>query len=290
VTALRPGARPARAGLRVAVLGPLVITGAAAELQPRQAELVAALALASPAGVSAESLRGTLGTDADHPRASDSLRQLITRTRRRLGMTPGDGEYITHGGSGRYALDPAAAVDWDEFRALARQGRASRDPGPLRGAIGLLRGQPLAGCYFWWLDPVLIEAMRAEIVDASALLAGLELEDGDPPAARRAARAGLAADSAAEQLWRLLMLAEDASGNTAGVHSAWHGCLAAIADIAPGGEPHPDTVGLYQELAGGRRRPQAPARRFPAPRVGNGSLLQARQARVPAAGYGQAAS
>ena len=44
-----PGGYPA-GGLRTAVLGPLAVTGTAAPLQPRHAELVVALALAGPAG------------------------------------------------------------------------------------------------------------------------------------------------------------------------------------------------------------------------------------------------
>lgn len=287
VIAPRQGIRPA---LRVAVLGPLAVTGTAMELQPRQAELVAALALAGPAGLTGESLRGTLGTDADHPRSPDSLRQIICRTRRRLGTAPDGSEYIVHRGTARYALSPAAAVDWHEFRTLASHGRANRDPGPLRDAMTLLRGQPLDGVYYWWLDPVLTETMRAEVVDAAALLSGLELAAADPAGARRAARAGLAADAAAEHLWRLLMLAEDASGNTAGVHAAWRSCLAAIADIAPGGRAHADTAALYRELAGGCRQQPAPGGRLTAPRGGSGPGPQPPRARVPAVRHGQAAS
>ena len=64
-----PPQHPA-AGLRIAVLGPLAVTGAAAALQPKQAELVVALALAGPAGRTGESLRGMLGAGPDHPRAA----------------------------------------------------------------------------------------------------------------------------------------------------------------------------------------------------------------------------
>ena len=243
---------PVREGVRVAVLGPLTITGTAQDLQPKQAELVVALALGSPGGTPGESLRGHLGTDPDHPRPSDSLRQVITRTRRRLGRTPGGGEYIIHCGNAVYILDPAASLDWDEFRLLASCGRENGDRAALRAAVRLLRGQPLTGLYYWWLDPVLVETMRAEVVDVTAELAELELSAADPAAARRAARAGLCTDRTAEQLWRLLMLAEDASGNTAGVYGAWRGCLDAIADIAPGGQPHDDTAAVYRRLTGSR--------------------------------------
>lgn len=252
-----PGLPAGPAAVRVAVLGPLAIRGTAGCLQPGQAELVVALALAGPAGLSNGVLRSMLGEDPDHPYAGHSLRQCITRTRRRLGGAPGGGEYIIHAGNAQYVLDPAASLDWDEFRALSRAGRAGRDRQPLRAALELLRGDPFQGLYYWWLDsspiqslraPSLIEAVRSEIVDTAALLAGLELDAGDPAAAGRAARAGLAADMSAEQLWRALMRAEDAAGNTAGVHKAWRRCLAAVAEIAADGQPHPDTFGLYRQL------------------------------------------
>jgi len=44
------------------------------------------------------------------------------------------------------------------------------------------------------------------------------------------------------------MRAEHVAGNLSGVREAWNHCLGVIADIAPGGEPHPDTAALYQEL------------------------------------------
>jgi hypothetical protein len=50
----------------------------------------------------------------------------------------------------------------------------------------------------------------------------------------------------------------------AGVTEAWRRCLDAIEEIAPGGEPHPDTAALYQQLTAQPRphasRQQAPAR------------------------------
>jgi DNA-binding SARP family transcriptional activator len=193
-------------------------------------------------------LRTILGPDEDSPKTSDSLRQIITRTRRELGTTAAGEEFIVHVGNSQYVLDQSAWLDWHAFRELAETGRARRDRAALWDTLGLIRGRPLDGVYHWWVEEALIEAMRAEIVDAGDLLAELELAEGDPAAARRAARAGLAADRAAEQLWRAVMRAEDASGNSAGVHHAWRECLAAIADIAADGEPHEATTALYGQL------------------------------------------
>jgi DNA-binding SARP family transcriptional activator len=233
-----------RSLLRIGVLGPFIVDGAADQLQPKQAELVLALALAAPAGLSNSALCGMLGADADHPKPADAVRQVITRTRRRLGRA-GDGrEYIIHTGNGNYVLHEDASLDWTEFRRLVGSGY----PGDLRAAVSLIRGQPFDGSYFWWIDIPLVETVRAELVDAAEALAEFEFSAGSARAAAKAARAGLTAESSAEQLWRIVMRAEHAVGNLAGVTEAWHRCLDAIEDIAPGGEPHPETSRLYHRL------------------------------------------
>ncbi len=230
--------------LRIGVLGPLFVDGTAGQLQPKQAELVLALALAAPGGLPNSALCGMLGADPDHPKPADAVRQVITRTRRRLGRASDGREYIVHTGNGNYVLHEDASLDWTEFRGLV----ASGHPDDLRAAVSLIRGQPFAGCYFWWIDIPLLETVRAELVDAAEALAEFELSAGAARAAAKAARAGLAAESSAEQLWRVLMRAEHAAGNVAGVTEAWLRCLDVIEDIAPGGEPHPDTSSLYHRL------------------------------------------
>ena len=232
--------------VRVAVLGPLAVTGTASPLQPRQVELVAALALAGPAGLPGEALREMLGAPG-RPVPAASLRQLASRTRRRLGTPSAGGSCITCRG-GTYALASSVTVDWDQFRDLAARGRAAGGREELRAALRLLRGEPLAGVYYRWLDPFTAEEMRCAVTDAATVLASLELAAGNPAAARRAARTGLRARPEAEQLWRLVMRAEDADGNTVGVYAAWRGCLAAVAAVAPGAGPHPDTAALFREL------------------------------------------
>jgi DNA-binding SARP family transcriptional activator len=235
----------------VKILGPFVITGALEQLQPKQAELVLALALAAPGGLSNSALCSMLGTDPDHPKPSDAVRQIITRTRRRLGRA-GDGqEYVIHSGSGNYLLHPDAALDWTQFRTLVASGRAEE----MRAALSMVRGEPFTGSFYWWIDIPLLETVRAEITDAAQMLGEFELAAGSPRAAARAALAGLTAETSAEQLWRLLMRAEHAAGNAGGVAEAWRHCLDAIEDIAPGGEPHPDTVALYHQLTAPQHAP-----------------------------------
>jgi len=244
-----PAAVPVPAGmLRIGILGSFTINGAAGALLPAQSQLILALALNGAVGLSNPQLGYLLGADPDHPKPSDSLRQLIARTRRQLGPAPGGAEWIVHLGGGQYSLHPDARLDWADFSALAERGLAARDRGDLREALALVRGQPFSDCYHWWLDLAFVETVRAQIVDVAEMLAALELEANDASASARAARAGLAGDVAAEQLWRALMRAEHVAGNLSGVREAWNHCLGVIADIAPGGEPHPDTAALYQEL------------------------------------------
>ena len=244
--------------LRIGILGSFTINGASGSLLPAQSQLILALALNGSVGLSNPQLGYLLGADPDHPKPSDSLRQLIARTRRQLGHAPGGGEWIVHLGGGQYSLHPDTRFDWTDFSVLAERGLAARDRGDLREALALVRGQPFTGCYHWWLDLAFVETVRAQIVDAAELLAALELAAGDPAASARAARAGLAGDVAAEQLWRALMRAEHEAGNLSGVREAWQHCLGVIADIAPDGEPHPDTASLYQELLCSPSRQPAP--------------------------------
>jgi DNA-binding SARP family transcriptional activator len=253
-----PGEPPAqRPALRIGVLGAFTINGQPGALLPAQSQLVLALALNAPSGLSNQQLCYLLGADPDRPKPSDSLRQLIVRTRRQLGRAPDRREWIEHLGGGQYALHPDARFDWREFDALTTEGMRARDAQRLREALSLIRGRPFTGCYYWWLDLATTEAVRAQIVDAADVLAALELAAGNPAAAARAARIGLSGDAAAEQLWRALMRAEHAAGNLTGVREAWNRCLDAIAEIASDGEPHPGTAALYRELLGGA--PAGPA-------------------------------
>jgi DNA-binding SARP family transcriptional activator len=244
-------------GLRIGVMGTFTINGAPAALQPAQGQLILALALNGRDGLSNAQLCYLLGADPDHPKPSDSLRQLIVRTRRQLGRAGNGREWIEHLGAGQYALHPQARFDWADFEDLSERGLTRRDRGCLRDALALIRGRPFTGCYHWWLDVAFTETVRAQIVDAAELLAELELGAGDASGSARAARTGLSADPAAEQLWRAVMRAEHAAGNLAGVREAWTRCLDAITDIAPDGEPHPDTTALYQQLTGAARVPSA---------------------------------
>jgi DNA-binding SARP family transcriptional activator len=235
------------ASLRIRVLGSLTVNGLAGALVPAQSQLIVALAL-NRGGVGNGQLRKLLGADADHPKPADSLRQLIARTRRALGRAPGNREWIEHLGHGHYALHPDAWLDWRMFETLTAAGMQTGEAAPLADALGLVRGQPFAGCYYWWLEPELVESVRARVVAAAEALATLKLADRDPTGAGRAARTGLAADPSAEQLWRIVMRAEHAAGNLAGVRGAWGRCLSVVSEVAADGRPDAATTAVYSEL------------------------------------------
>ncbi|MEP7026618.1 MAG: hypothetical protein ABJB47_23005, partial [Actinomycetota bacterium] len=104
--------------LRIGILGSFTVNGSAGALLPAQSQLILALALNGAVGLSNPQLGYLLGADPDHPKPSDSLRQLITRTRRQLGRAPDAREWIVHLGGGQYALHPDARFDWADFSAL----------------------------------------------------------------------------------------------------------------------------------------------------------------------------
>jgi len=233
--------------LRLGILGALTVNGRAGALVPAQSQLIVALALHRP-GLPHARLRSLLGADASHPKPADSLRQLIARTRRALGRAPDGREWIEHLGRGSYGLHRDAWVDCREFEALTAAGIASDDAGLLGKALGLVRGQPFTGCYYWWLEPTIIDSVAARIVASAETLAQLRLAGGDPAAAVRAARIGLGADASAEQLWRIMMRAEHAAGNLPGVRGAWGRCLDVVCEVAADRQPEPATSAVYSEL------------------------------------------
>jgi DNA-binding SARP family transcriptional activator len=234
-------------GLLIGVLGSLTVNGQAGALVPAQSQLLVALAL-HRGGLANGQLRRLLGADALHPKPADSLRQLIARTRRALGQAPGNREWIEHLGHGHYALHPDAWLDWRVFETLTAAGMQSREAPPLEDALTLVRGEPFTGCYYWWLEPELVESVRARVVSAAEALATLKLASRNPAAAARAARIGLAADSSAEQLWRIVMRAEHAAGNLAGVRGAWDRCRNVVSEVAADGRPDPATTAVYTRL------------------------------------------
>ena len=241
--------------VRVGILGPVEVTGTERSVAGQQTELVVALALTAPDGLSAAALAALLGTDPGQPKPLAAVRQLFTRTRRALGQSRSGDYYIRHD-AGQYVLSTDAELDWAEFTRLFQAGLDSGDRGALAAAMALVRGRPLDGSRYWWLDASVTEIITAQVVDAGLRLAESQLADGDVAGAAATARTGLLADPAAEQLTRLLMRAEHAAGSQAGVTSAWAACHEAIQAVDPASSPQEETTELYRALSGdGASRP-----------------------------------
>lgn len=236
--------------LRIGVLGPLSVNGQPGALLPAQTQLLLVLALRGQSGLSNSRLCQFLGSDDSHPRPTQSLRQLIVRTRRTLGKADDGREWVVHLGHGQYALHPAAVVDLHRFETMTSDPPAGQQARQLAQALDLVRGTPFTGCYYWWLDTDVIESAIARITDVAHRLSRLRLDAGEPALAARAARTGLTADPSAEVLWRVLMRAEHAAGNLAGVREAWSRARESVAEIAVDGQPEAATAQLYRTLVG----------------------------------------
>jgi DNA-binding SARP family transcriptional activator len=248
-SAVAPATATIPPAMRVSILGPVEIVGADRAVVGQQAELVVALALTAPDGLSLAALAALLGTDPNQPKPVAAVRQLITKTRRALGLSGSGTYYVVHE-AGQYVLSDDVQLDWAEFTQLFQAGLDGGDRDKLEAAMRLVRGRPLDGSRYWWLDATVIEIIIAQVVDASLRLAEDQLNGGDPGAAAVTATAGLRADPAAEQLTRVLMRAEHARGSLAGLTSAWAACHEAIQAIDPGGSPQEETTELYRALSG----------------------------------------
>ena len=243
-----PAAAPQPSELLIGVLGTFTVNGVPAALKPAQSQLLLSLALCGEEAMSSARMCYLLGPDPDHPKPGDSLRQLITRTRRQLGRSSDGREWIEHRGGGWYSLHPDTRFDWDEFEELSERGIRESDRALLSSALVLVRGEPFRDCDWWWLDQAFLQTVAAQITETALTLAELELMAGDGRASAHAARTGLGVDPADERLWRALMRAEHEAGRPAGVEDAWNACLAVLADIALDGQPHQDTAALHRQL------------------------------------------
>lgn len=203
------------------------------------------LAVAEGHTATRDRLRGHLGVDRDRPMAEAYFRQTCTRARALLG-TAGDGRPRVLYGNGCYSLHPDVAIDWDDFQALAAD-TITDDKGRienLKQALSLVRGQPFEDRCYQWLDPILIEHIRTEIIRAAIALA--DLSHNDPVTAAWAACRGLLADPYAEPLYRTLMATSHALGHTRRIHLAYQLCEQALVQLDL--RPHQQTIALYRRL------------------------------------------
>ena len=250
------GRTPA-ADIKVSILGPVEISGAARPFRRTGAlDLVVYLAL-HPGGAANDVWATALWPDK--LLAAPTLHSIVSAARRSLGRSPAGMDHLPHA-HGRLALNSDVTSDWGRFQELACSDRQeSREQ-----ALELVRGSPFLGLRY--SDWTVLEGFRSDIEEAVGRtahdVATAALERRCPEAARVAARRGLRAAPYDERLYRILMLAADLDGNPAGVVSAMRELIGVLgpelgrpARLSAWNEMaefvHPETNRLYRRLSRG---------------------------------------
>jgi hypothetical protein len=157
------------------------------------------------------------------PQVSDAV---VKRLIEWLGDDPEGRAHLSADPGGRLVLGAGVRSDWETFLDLRQRARSA---GPdrdrlLNEALKLVRGPYLAGHdsqRFGWLAHETAEAaVPAAIADTGLELSELRLVAGDPHGAIDAVIAGMRGSPADEELWRQLLRATHATGDTARLESA----------------------------------------------------------------------
>jgi DNA-binding SARP family transcriptional activator len=242
----------ARFSVEIGLLGPLTVS-APGPVEPSRValatEIIAYLAVHSE-GVHLNVLTGAIWPRGVTPEVRDAT---LVRVTAWLGSDGSGAPNLVTDSSGRLRLGPGVRVDWQVFRAfVARADTSGDEAGCLDRALGLVRGEPLAGrdpSRYWWLatDPFCYE-VPATVADAAHRLAGLRLAAGDLAAAMAAARAGLRLAPDDETLWQDLLRAAAATGQEHVLRSVVDEVCARVARDHVLPRMAPETEALIDEL------------------------------------------
>lgn len=226
--------------LTVRVLGSAEVRHTQREvgLTPRQLELVVYLAT-HPGGVSEDHLRCALWPD--QPVTSAALRNLLCKTRQRLGHLHGEPALPVMGADRRYRLHRHVHCDLHSLDSMS-------DTTAARRALEMVRGRPfdVDRGFDWAYREGLVGWAEQRIAAAAHQVSASRLAAGDPVGALTAAERGLRGVPGDEQLYRDRMLAHAAAGNPAGVERVMTELLAVLEASDPHEVLHPDTVDLYR--------------------------------------------
>jgi hypothetical protein len=178
----------------------------------------------------------------------------VARLRDWLGRDAAGRPNLVTGTDGRLRLGPGVRSDWAVFEALVRLAEA--DPAGeqafIQQALALVRGPLLAGRrprrYAWLAREDLEYEVPARIADAAHRLVELRLAGSDARGAVAAARAGLRGAPDEEGLWRDLLRATHATGDTAKLRAVVGELEERVAADPALEELHAETEALIDEL------------------------------------------
>jgi len=241
----------------VCVLGQVHVRGVPVIERRKSLELIAYLAL-HPQGADAERVWEALWPE--RPLNRGTLHTTVYTARNRLGEASDGTPYLPDAREGLYRLHPELGLDWTRLQELTR---LAQQPGAntvalLRQALELVTGSPLESTaprsYEWAI--VHRTEIEAAVGEAAEQLATLYLQADSHTEATWAARRGLLASPYDERLYRQLMLAADAAGNSGGVDATMRELVHVMGEeLEPLDDLHPETIKLYQQLRGKRPIP-----------------------------------
>jgi DNA-binding SARP family transcriptional activator len=188
---------------------------------PRARSLLRLLALHEGRPAHREVLMESLWPGGDPVSGGRNLQVLISSLRQAIepGRERGDDSLVARDGDAyRLALPSGSEIDLTAFRRALAEARAETDPrlgaAAYARALQLYVGElfPEEGPAEWVIDPR--EQLLEEAVEAARGLAESLLALGNPLAAARACRRGLALERRDASLWRLCVAAYEAAGDS----------------------------------------------------------------------------
>jgi DNA-binding SARP family transcriptional activator len=254
------------APLRIALFGALTVQIGDRTLpdsvwRSRQEQrLLAILAATRGRVIAAGRLCEWLWPDSDSASASVNLRSAISNLRRVLEPEAdrASRRYIlTRSGGYAWNRESGAWIDVDEFLTLTEPlaggqttGSMEQGEADLERAITLYRGDFLEDEQELAWAAMERERLRARYLDALRRVAEIKLDRSDPMAAAALAGRGIAIAPLAEPLWRILMLAQARSGDTAGALQSYER-YRHLLDHELGAAPSPQTQALHMAILRG---------------------------------------
>jgi DNA-binding SARP family transcriptional activator len=239
-----------RTSIEVGVLGPVKLSGLPTELDRRWriSELIVYLAL-HPEGATGEACAEAVWPGKRLPRQTFSNR--VSEARQVLGCSA-DGKPRLSRVEGKYVLSNDIRTDWWKFRRWTGEGSDSMS---WVRAMALVRGRPFGGLAAgdWTTLEGHATEITAAITDLAIRLAETQLASDDARSAEWALRRAILVAPFEERLHRLLMRANYALGNLAGVEDVIRQLAASLDRVDdPLGGVHPETAALYRRLVSRR--------------------------------------